>query len=825
MAAVSAVLDTPLSAVPQGARPSAGAGAVFTFGTKAETLERLAPLVRRARVLDLLYFGVEDWRADRSAVLARIAARFGAIRLAVRSSAAGEDGADNSQAGAYTSRLDVDGADPGALEEAVSAVIASYPGNPLDQVLVQPMLVGVSLSGVITTHDMERGSPFYVLNYDDESGQTDSITGGTGVNKAVLVFRDADDRHIESKRVAAIVEMARELESIGGPVPLDIEFAMTGDGAFYLFQVRRISLRKYWLSGTGKRVSKRLEFVNDFIAGRSRPRRGLAGSRTILGIMPDWNPAEIIGTTPRPLARSLYRELVTRSVWSQGRERMGYRALPSEELMVMIGGHPYIDVRNSFNSFLPSGLPEAVAGPIVDAWLGRLDDHPEMHDKIEFEIAHTCLDLTFDESFAGRYGELLGTAARADFRDRLRALTARCLDSGPEGTLGLALGAINNLVAAQSERDLSQAKRLARGSATDLLLLVADLIEECRKLGTLPFSIIARHAFIAEALLRSAVARGALSDERLAAYKRSIHTVTGELTADFNAVCRGELAPRVFFHRYGHLRPGTYDIMSLRYDERDDLFAESVVAAAPPVPLSFALSAAEADGIDRLMAEAGLDGIGSAGLIEYARRAIAGREYAKFVFTRNLSDALHAMADWGERLGLGRDDLSHIDLGAILAPLIDPLFDDSDLHFLDLAERGRRGVAMAQTLKLSYLIRDSRDTYVVPLHRSAANFIGATWVEGRTVLLDAQTPASIGLFGKIVCIENADPGYDWIFTKGIKGLVTKYGGVNSHMAIRCAEFGLPAAIGCGERTFERLLGAGRVELNCADKIVRPAQAD
>ena len=781
--------------------------------------------MRRAAVLDLLYFSVTEWQADPAAVLRRIASAFGPARLVVRSSAAGEDGADNSQAGAYASYLDVDGVDPVALGEAVSAVIASYPGNPLDQVLVQPMLAGVALSGVITTHDMERGSPFYVLNYDDESGQTDSITGGTGVNKAVLIFRDADGRHIESERVGAIVEMARELEAIGGPVPLDIEFAMTGDGALILFQVRRISLRKVWLSGTGKRVSKRLEFVNDCIAGRSRPRRGLAGSRTILGIMPDWNPAEIIGTTPRPLAQSLYRDLVTRSVWSQARERMGYRALPSEELMVTIGGHPYIDVRNSFNSFLPSGLSDRAAGPLVDAWLDRLDAHPEMHDKIEFEVAHTCLDFTFDATFADRYPEVLGAAAKDDFRARLRTLTADCLDPGPEGTLRLALSAIDHLVAAQCQRDLSQAKRLARGSTSDLLLLVADLVEECRKLGTLPFSIVARHAFIAEALLRSAVARGALSEERVAAYKRSIHTVTGELTADFNAVCRGELASQVFFHRYGHLRPGTYDIMSLRYDERDDLFSESVVAATPSVAPPFSLSAAEAAGIDRLLLEAGLDRIGSEGMIAYARRAIAGREYAKFVFTRNLSDALHAMVDWGERLGLGRDDLSHIELGAMLAPLIDPLFDDADLHFLDLAERGRRAVAMAQTLKLSYLIRDSRDTYVVPLHRSAANFIGAAWVEGRTVFLDSQTPAGIGLFGKIVCIENADPGYDWIFTKGIKGLVTQYGGVNSHMAIRCAEFGLPAAIGCGERTFERLLGAGRVELNCADKIVRPAQAD
>ena len=39
----------------------------------------------------------------------------------------------------------------------------------------------------------------------------------------------------------------------------------------------------------------------------------------------------------------------------------------------------------------------------------------------------------------------------------------------------------------------------------------------------------------------------------------------------------------------------------------------------------------------------------------------------------------------------------------------------------------------------------------------------------------------------IICIENADPGYDFIFNYKIKGLITKFGGSNSHMAIRCLE--------------------------------------
>ena len=70
------------------------------------------------------------------------------------------------------------------------------------------------------------------------------------------------------------------------------------------------------------------------------------------------------------------------------------------------------------------------------------------------------------------------------------------------------------------------------------------------------------------------------------------------------------------------------------------------------------------------------------------------------------------------------------------------------------------------------------------------------------------------LTGKIILIENADPGYDWIFTKNPSALITKYGGVASHMAIRCAEIGLPAAIGCGELIYEQLKNSSKLLLDC-----------
>ena len=119
----------------------------------------------------------------------------------------------------------------------------------------------------------------------------------------------------------------------------------------------------------------------------------LIGRRTVYGVMPDWNPAEIVGIRPKPLALSLYRELITDSIWAYQRHNYGYRNLRSFPLMPHFMGCPYIDVRLSFNSFIPADLDEGMAGRLVDHYIERLLAEPTLHDKVEFEIVFSCYTL------------------------------------------------------------------------------------------------------------------------------------------------------------------------------------------------------------------------------------------------------------------------------------------------------------------------------------------------------------------------------------------------------------------------------------------------
>ena len=266
----------------------------------------------------------------------------------------------------------------------IEQVIASYgrdklAENSADQVLVQSMLSNVSMSGVLFTQDLNTGAPYYVINYDDETGRTDTVTsGGAYSNRTLVVHRGALDA-VQSDRFRVLLAATTELEAAIPGQGLDIDFAVDQALKVHLLQVRRMTAKTAASPDLAGRIDDTVGSIQTFVEARFAPMSGVNGRRSIFGQMPDWNPAEMIGRAPRPLALSLYRHLITDRAWRQARAQMGYREPLGMPLLVSLSGQPYIDVRLSFHSLLPAGLNDEIAEKLVAAWLDRLAGAPHLH--------------------------------------------------------------------------------------------------------------------------------------------------------------------------------------------------------------------------------------------------------------------------------------------------------------------------------------------------------------------------------------------------------------------------------------------------------------
>jgi glutamine kinase len=776
------------------------AQAAVRFGTKAGTLAALAPLLQTARILPQVRFSVADWRADRARVVARIEAQSWVSRaVIVRSSAQGEDGPQSSQAGRYDSVLNVRG---GAhIADAIEQVIASFAcaDDSKDEVFVQPMLEHVSMAGVAFSLRPGEGAPYYVLNYDDRSGRTDRVTRGIGEDLETFVcLKSRPDAC--PRELVPVLALLTELQQILACDAIDAEFAVDANGELYLLQVRRLSVDR------SDRVSEReveaaLLDVACKVELLTRPHPFLHGSRSIFGVMPDWNPAEIIGLRPWPLSLSLYRELITDAIWAYQRDNYGYQNLRSFPLLVSFHGLPYIDVRVSFNSFIPRDVPDDLAARLVNYYIERLLGEPQLHDKVEFEIIFSCYTLDLPQRL-GRLAEAgFSQADMGELSSALRRLTNRIIHGE------------SALWRRDREKIDLLARRLPaiREAKVDKISRVYWLIEDCKRYGTLPFAGLARAGFIAAQLLQSFVTAGVLSIEEHATFMASLDTVGSRIGHDF-----ARLGKEEFLARYGHLRPGTYDILSPRYDESPELYFDwSGAGAHASAKPRFTLSIEQLRRIERLLGEHQLE-IDVLSLIEFIKAGIEGREYAKFVFTRNLSDALSLIRQIGQEHDLTAADCAFLDYEVIRA-----LYSESDsvrARLLASSVRGRRRHALTRALVLPPVIAAADDVFAFRLPASQPNFITRKSI---TAPIAALTDPPGSFAGRILFVPSADPGFDWIFTRRISGFITQFGGANSHMAIRASELGIPAVIGAGEALYKRWQSAERLCLDCSSQKVLP----
>ena len=199
------------------------------------------------------------------------------------------------------------------------------------------------------------------------------------------------------------------------------------------------------------------------------------------------------------------------------------------------------------------------------------------------------------------------------------------------------------------------------------------------------------------------------------------------------------------------------------------------------------------------------------GLLNFMQAGIELRELAKFHFTRNLSDTLALITEVGAQHEFDLEDLAYCDI-AIFKELHVAATNSRDILKRSI-EQGKSRYSESMKIILPPLISKPDDIWSFEWPETSPNFITQKQVTAPI----AGCGARERLTGAIVCIPNADPGFDWLFSYPIAGLITAWGGANSHMAIRAGELGIPALIGAGDILYRRLSAAKRLYLDCAGR--------
>lgn len=797
--------------------------------TKADTLDYLKNRITKSRIEDLMIVTGKMYGENRKQILADIQSQFKGQTIVVRSSCSNEDSSETSNAGHYDSILDVDADDRDAVCHAVETVFDSYkkdlPDIRNEQVLIQTQTKSIISSGVIFSREIKSGRLYYAISYDEDS--TDAVTSGSG-GKTIYIARTAKSSSLP-ERWGVLITAMRELEDIFPEYPLDVEFAVGADMTVTIFQVRPLAACIKKLENPSDYKEDRAkndrifgELINKIKQQYQKLSDLLYEKQAILSDMAFWNPAEIIGVNPHPLDFFLYREIITKAAWNQGLTTIGYRVVDGD-LMYRVGNKPYISLRKSFLCLMPADLDEDMVKKLLAFYDRKILSDITAHDKIEFEIVFSNYDFTTEDRLQEllEYGFTKGEIQ--DLSGSLFRLTDHAICNFRQNRMQ-DIRSLNGLKV--HRENIRNNWLMAAKDVNTSIQYFIELIESIKQYGTPKFARQARLAFISKALCRSLSAKGYFTSREIDDFMMSIYTVASEYDSDFQDFAEGRITRAAFDEKYGHLRSGTYDITCETYEERDFDSSKASETAKKQRQRMERLKHTPLDPekVEQALSDIGF-GVDAKKFVEFLKDSMEEREYFKFEFTKSLSLAIDILINIGEMLNFSKEDMAYLTVDDIIAVYHKPETEIRRIWEQVITEN-RKAYTDASDLILQDVICNKQQLEYIEMVEARPNFITSEIVTGAVVVLEDEESkrddaGAVDVADKIVVIPKADPGYDWIFAKGIRGFITKYGGVASHMAIRCAEFNIPAAIGCGDVIYNYVTGLDKLTLDCKNgKILK-----
>ena len=766
----------------------------FELSSKARTLNHIKKSFSDINIADLVFFTNNRWIKDRSSCLDKITENIQSNLYIVRSSASNEDTIYSSNAGLNLSLQNVSKKE---LKVSIDKVFGSY--NEIsknDEVLIQPMLKDVLISGVVFSHDPQTLSPYKTINWH-HGNNTSAITSGKC--NGLTFYHAGKYSRLKDELLKKIFKIVDKLSYFYGNIPIDCEFAVTKENLkkkIWILQVRPLILKNKSISIY--KLNKNLITIENQIKTFYKKHLNIFGKKTIFGVMPDWNPAEIIGVRPKPLALSLYQDLITDKIWALGRSNYGYQNMSDYKLLKDFFGQPYIDTLVSFNSLLPKTISKKLGKKLINFYLSKLYENPTFHDKIEFNIVLS----SFSFDLPNRYVELKNSGFTDieinELNKSLIHLTNEIIKDDH-----LISEDLNRLKFLKKKFKITYISKIKKTEKIRLAL------KDLKDYGTLPFAGLARVGFIAVQLLKSMVEINLINAKEYNRFMSSCSTISKTLTKD-----KQKLNKKQFLKKYGHLRPGTYDILSPRYDETpNDYFDWSKKAnTVNRNHEAFNLNDTSHNKINKILEQNKIK-ITSIQLFKFIKKAIELRELSKFIFTKYLSEILRLIEELGQENDFSKKEISFVPIHSLLK------YDSNSNCFKDflanIIKKEKNKYEISKRLRLPPLITKPEDIFSFKWPNLFPNFVTQKTIEGDVINYENKN----NINGNIIFIPNADPGFDWIFSHNPSGLITAWGGANSHMAIRAAELQIPSVLGVGDVLYQKWLGAKRLYVNCLTQKV------
>ena len=675
-------------------------------------------------------------------------------KIMIRSNSSSEDKEYSSSAGKYLSIGPIERNDLETIKKSWEMVVGSYEEQDNQSVIFQNYIENAKSVSVLTSYKVGSDSAYRTFStyYGSE---TDAITSGkySEINN-FFMHRSFDILPKKYEKYNVYLKIITQLEDLFKNKQLDIEMVLDKNNSPQLLQVRPLM---------GKKLNKESIFDEKDVIDRNlknykklnKTTADRFGTNQIYSNMSDMNPAEMIGKKPDNIAFGLYKFMFTDTTWNIQRGEFGYRKYSGGKLMELFNNVAYINVNHSLNSFLTRNLQKESCEEIINYQLNKLKENPHLHDSIEFDISRSSYVFDTVEEFSKEYKNIISPSEIIKWHNDLIQIDTQN-KSTLEKNKKIILSTFSKL-----DKSFEYSKK-------ENIKLIRDTM-------ALPFTHHSRLGFVYFAQLNSLLEKEVISEDQKKLLLLSVNSISTKMKADAYEVKIGKKTLEGFLDVYGHIRAGNYNLLSSNL--KNDLnFTDSLINNSQQpledniLPKDIYTNIEEYFTINEIPLKA-------SAWIDMFQEGISTRENSKFYYTKGIDGILNEIS---EKNTSDRE-----------------LFDLLDIEF---NEENTSDMRLKNVL-MPDLITSNEDFYFYEEMSKNGNYIGQGTVIGDVLLIDNEANRPNNLENKIVVIPAADPGWDWIFNYKIKSLVTKYGGPNSHMAIRCAEHNIPAILGVGENNF------------------------